>query len=86
MPEARWAARLTFPAGAGPDTVLPMVVVDGNDEPIASATLELAGMKISVRDGRAEVLYSDFVKGKHSVPLWLYRDGMQPIPGGLTFA
>ena len=85
-PEVRWAVRLTFPPGSGPDTVLPMVVVDGNDQPIESATLELAGMKIPVRDGRAEMRYSDFIKGKHSVPLWLYRDGMQPVPGGLTFA
>ena len=62
------------------------MVVDGNDAPVESGTLELAGVKIPVKEGRAEILYADFVKGKHSVPLWLYRDGMQPVPGGLTFA
>ena len=37
-------------------------------------------------NGTRVLTYADFVKGKHSVPLWLYRDGMQPVPGGLTFA
>lgn len=86
LPELRWTAKITFPPGSGPDTVLPIAVVDGNEEPVASATLELAGMKISVKDGLASLKYSDFVKGKHSVAIWLYRDGMQPVPGGLTFA
>ena len=86
LPELRWTAKVAFPPGSDPDTVLPVTVVDGNDEPVESATLELAGRKIPVKDGRAELLYSDFVKGKHSVPLWLYRDGVQPVPGGLTFA
>ena len=84
--EMRWAAKLTFPPGSSADTVLPVMVVDGNDAPVESGTLELAGVKIPVKEGRAEILYADFVKGKHSVPLWLYRDGMQPVPGGLTFA
>ena len=86
LPELRWTAKVTFPPGSGPDTVLPITVEDGNEEPVESGTLELAGRKIPVKDGRAELLYSDFVKGRHSVPLWLYRDGVRPVPGGLTFA
>ena len=84
--EMRWAVRLTFPPGSAADTPLPMMVVDGNDAPIASATLEFAGKRIAVKDGRAAILYADFIKGKHVVSLWLHRDGMQPVPGGLTFA
>ena len=86
LPELRWTAKVTFPPGSGPDTVLPITVVDGNEDPVGSGTLELAGRKIPVKDGRAELSYSDFVNGRHSVPLWLYRDGVQPVPGGLTFA
>ena len=84
--ELRWTAKLTFPPGSGPDAVLPLTVVDGNDEPIKAATLELAGCRIPVKDGNASLAYADFVNGKHSVPIWLYRDGMEPVPGGLTFA
>ena len=86
LPELRWTVKITFPPGSGPDTVLPISVVDGNEDPISSATLELAGMKLPVKDGCASMKYSDFVRGKHSVALWLYRSGMQPVPGGLTFA
>lgn len=86
LPELRWTAKVTFPPGSGADTVLPITVVDGNEEPVEAGTLELAGRKIPVKDGRAGLKYADFVKGKHSVPLWLYRDGVQPVPGGLTFA
>ena len=75
-----------FPPGSGPETTLPITVVDGNDEPVASGTLELAGQRIKVSDGKASILYADFTKGRHSVPLWLYRPNMPPIPGGLTFA
>ena len=86
QPELRWTAKLTFPPGSGPDTVLPITVVDGNEDPIESAILELAGNRIPVKGGNASLKYADFVKGKHSVPLWLYRNGVQPVPGGLTFA
>ena len=86
LPEHRWTARLTFPPGSGPDAALPIEVVDGNEEPIESAVLELAGNRIPVKGGKASLKYADFVKGKHSVPLWLYRKGLQPVPGGLTFA
>ena len=86
QPELRWTAKLTFPPGSGPDTVLPITVVDGNEEPVESAVLELAGNRMPVKNGRASLKYADFVKGKHSVPLWLYRNGVQPVPGGLTFA
>ena len=82
----RWTARLEFPPGATGDTALPITVVDGDEVPVASARLELAGRQIQIRDGRASMTYAEFVAGKHSTPLWLYRNGMPPVPGGLTFA
>ena len=54
--------------------------------PVREGTLEFAGRNIPVRNGAATIRYADFVKGKHSVPLWLHRKGMPPVPGGLTFA
>lgn len=84
--ELRWIAHMTFPPGADGSTVLPIELIDGNDEPVKSGTFEFAGRSLDVRDGRASISYADFVKGKHSVPVWLHRQGMPPIPGGLTFA
>ena len=84
--ELKWTARLEFPPGAEADDDLPITVVGGDDEPIGSAVLELAGMSIAVKDGRASVKYADFIKGKHSTSLWLHREGMPPVAGGLTFA
>lgn len=83
--ERRWMARITFPPGAGGDTVLPVEVFDGNDAPVAEGTLEFAGQRLQVRNGAAAIRYADFVAGVHSVPIWLHRGGMPPVPGGLTF-
>ena len=42
-------------------------------------------LKLTVKDGEASMTFAQFVAGKHSVPIWLHRDGMQPIPGVPTF-
>ena len=84
--EQRWIAHMTFPPGADGSTMLPIEIIDGNDEPVGSGTFEFAGCSLEVRDGMASISYADFVKGKHSVPIWLHRRGMPPVPGGLTFA
>ena len=84
-PKLRWMARVTFPPGADGDTMLPIEISDGEDEPVRAGTLEFAGQHLRVKDGVAELRYSDFVAGVHSVPLWLHRRGMPPVPGGLTF-
>jgi len=81
----RWAARLVFPAGATAGTMLPIRLVDGNGTSITEGVFEFAGRRLPVRDGLAEIAYADFIKGKHEVPLWLHRPGIEPIPGGLTF-
>lgn len=82
----RWQAELTFPAGSGPETMLPLVIKDGEGVPVASGVFEFAGQRLKVVDGRTALSYADFIKGKHAVPLWLHRRGMPPVPGGLTFA
>lgn len=82
----RWSARLVFPADVGKDGVLPIFIVDGNGEAVAEAVFEFAGKNIKVKDGKASITYREFLDGKSSVPLWLHRKGMKPIPGGLTFA
>lgn len=84
-PKMRWTVRLTFPAGAGPETELPIEAEDGEGVPIAAAEFEFAGGRIPVRDGRAALRYADFIKGRHATALWMHRAGMAPIPGGLTF-
>lgn len=80
----RWTAKLTFPPGSDGDTLLPLSIADGEGAPV-DGVFELAGQRIPVRGGQATLLYRDFVEGRHSVPLWLHRKGMPPVPGGLTF-
>jgi hypothetical protein len=29
--------------------------------------------------------FAEFVAGKHSVPIWLHRKGLKPVPGVPTF-
>jgi len=81
----RWTARLVFPPGATAETRLQIHVADGNAQPVAKGTFEFAGQRLAVKDGEAEISYADFIRGKHDVPLWLRRPGIEPIPGGLTF-
>jgi len=85
-PALRWTAVIVFPPGSTAETVLPITLTDGNGAPIAAATFEFAGQRLAVTDGQASITYADFIRGKSSVPLWLYRQGEQPVPGGLTFA
>ena len=84
--EEWWRARVSFPPGAGPDSMLEIEVTDGLGAPVRAAVLELAGMRLDVAGGKAGMRYADFVAGKHEKALWLYRDGMDPLPGALTFA
>jgi hypothetical protein len=85
-PSHRWSAVVSFPPGSTAQTVLPITIVDGNGESVKSGVFEFAGQKLTVSDGKAQLTYGDFIKGKHSVPLWLHRKGMDSVIGGLTFA
>lgn len=82
----RWRAKLTFPAGSDESAVFPIEIVDGEGNPVKKGVFDFAGQHLAVRDGRAEISAANFLRGKSEVPLWLNRDGMPPIPGGLTFA
>ncbi len=85
-PTRRWTARLTFPAGAGAEAILPIEIADGDGAPIASATFELAGERLPIREGLGRMTYAAFIKGRHETALWLHLPTGEPIPGGLTFA
>ena len=82
----RWVMKLTFPAGATAETPLRLDIVDGENAPVASGLMEVAGCKVAIRDGEGTFPYADFVKGKHEGAIWLHREGMPPVPGALTFA
>ena len=82
----RWQAELIFPPGSVAETVLNINITDGEGKPVECALFEFAGQKLEVVNGRSSIVYSDFIKGKPSVPLWLHRSGIEPVPGGLTFA
>lgn len=81
----RWKMQLVFPPGATAQTLLPLTLVDGEGAAIDTAVLEFAGKRIRIADGKAQLAYADFIAGKHAKAIWLYRHGMLPIPGSLTF-
>ena len=81
----RWKIQVHFPGGSTAETMLPITACDGNGAPVKSGVFEFAGQQLAVSGGRSELRYADFVKGKHEKSVWLYRDGMKPVPGGLTF-
>lgn len=81
----RWRAELEFPPGSTSETMLPIRMVDGEETPVAEGTFEFAGLLLPVRNGAASLTFAEFVAGKHSVPLWLHRPGLEPVPGGATF-
>lgn len=84
-PKQRWQARLSFPQGAGPESVLTLAITDGEETPVASGIFEFCGRQLEVTDGRASLTYAEFIAGLHETSLWLHRKGMPPVSGGLTF-
>ena len=85
-PARRWTAKLTFPPGATGASELPVAVCDAAGRPLASGSLEIAGRRLPVRDGRAAIRFADFVAGKHEKKLCLHRRGCAPAAGDLIFA
>ena len=81
----RWKAQLVFAPGSTDETPAEITMVDGEGTPIKAATFEFAGLKTPIKDGKGAIRCGDFVKGKHEPAIWLYRKGMVPIPGALTF-
>ena len=83
--KARWKAFVEFEPGSTDDSSASVTMADGEGAPIASATFEFAGCRIAIKDGRGAMRCVDFVKGKHEPAIWLYRKGMAPVPGAVTF-
>ena len=81
----RWKATLAFLPGSTDGTPAEITMVDGEGTPVASGTFEFAGQQIAIRDGAGTLRCGDFVKGKHEPAIWLYRKGVLPVPGALTF-
>ena len=81
----RWKASVTFEPGSDDDSFASIRIVDGEGEPVAAARFEVAGRMTEIRDGQGAICCGDFVKGKHEPSLWLHREGLEPVPGGLTF-
>ena len=82
----RWTAKVTFPPGSTAESELPVEVKDAAGRPLGSGSLEIAGRRLPVRDGRATIRFADFVAGKHEKKLCLHRRGCAPAAGDLTFA
>ena len=81
----RWKAHLAFNPGSTDDSSAELDVMDGEGAPIERGTFEFAGQRLTVRNGRALLRCGDFAKGKHEAAIWLYREGIEPVPGALTF-
>ena len=72
-PKARWKVSVTFAAGSSDASPAEVTAVDGD------------GMKIALQNGKGTFRCADFVAGKHESAVWMYRPGMSPVPGMLTF-
>ena len=81
----RWKALVVFAAGSTDETPAEITINDGEGAPIAAGTFEFAGTKTPIKSGKGNLLCGDFVKGRHEPAIWLYRKGMAPVPGALTF-
>ena len=81
----RWKAHLAFNPGSTDDSSAELDFVDGEGVPIEEGTFEFAGRRLTVKAGRASLRCGDFVKGKHEGAIWMYRPGIEPVPGALTF-
>ena len=81
----RWKALVVFEPGSTDDSLASVTMADGEGTPIAAATFEFAGCRIAVKDGQGAMRCGDFVRGKHEPAIWLYREGMAPVPGAVTF-
>ena len=81
----RWKAQLVFAPGSTDASFAELSIADGEGTPIAAGTFEFAGRRTAVRDGKGRLRCGDFAKGKHESAIWLYREGVAPVPGALTF-
>ena len=81
----RWKALVVFAAGSTDETPAEITIADGEGTPIAAGTFEFAGRQTPIKGGKGAILCGDFARGKHETAIWLYRRGLSPVPGALTF-
>jgi len=81
----RWKALMVFAPGSTDDSTAELTIADGEGTPIPEAVFEFAGTRTAVKDGKGRLRCGDFAKGKHEPAIWLYRKGVAPVPGALTF-
>ena len=81
----RWKAHVAFEPGSTDESFAAVEVSDGEGSPVAAGVFEFAGCRIGLADGRGRMRCGDFAKGRHEPGIWLYRPGVQPVPGALTF-
>lgn len=83
--KARWKTTVTFPGGSDGDSDALIMAVDGEGNAVVRGEFEFAGERIVLKDGKGTVKCSRFVAGKHEPGVWMYRPGIVPVPGMLTF-
>ena len=83
--KCRWKATVKFPGGADDETLASVALADGEGADIESGEFEFAGMRVAVKAGKGTFRCGDFIAGKHAPGVWVYRSGMSPVPGMLTF-
>ena len=84
-PKMRWKALAVFAPGSTDESFAEITVNDGEGTPVAAGTFEFAGAKTLIKEGTGKLRCGDFARGKHEPAIWLYRKGMSPVPGALTF-
>lgn len=88
QPTHQWEAQLAFPAHAADADVMPLTVTHWDGTPIEAATFECLGGRWKIVNGCGQITCADFIKGLNAkeTAIWLHQPGIEPVPGGLTFA
>lgn len=81
--EGAWRAELVVPPKAVASTMLTVKVVDRAGAP-AAGVFSLAGVALPLVEGRAEILFGQFLAGIKDTDVGLTVEGVK-TPGGLMF-
>ena len=83
--EGAWRAELVVPPKAGPETMLPLKVVNGSGEAVDGGVFTLSGAALPLAGGRAEIPFGLFLAGIKSTDVSLRRAGGETVGGRLLF-
>jgi hypothetical protein len=81
----RWKTTVEFAPESTGESIAQLAVVDGEGTPVDEGEFEFAGTRTKIAGGKGGLKCADFIAGKHEPAVWLYRPGMSPVPGMLTF-